>query len=498
MQKIKEELLIIKRIKRIFKEDLPKIKHGKLEYYDWDNVIGQSIRFQYGELFDSVIILDSFKVENNRKVKISYKNIIKDMAVGDFLSGAIGKLVGTYSGDFYYNIGDKIIDDKRSLIITDQVFKERIGSKGYKENIKHYKYTCNKCGWTEGNIEEYDLKEGRGCSCCSGDTLVEGINDIPTTAPWMIPYFKGGYDEAKLYSRRSMKRVVPICPDCGRIKSKSMTVDKIFSKHSIGCSCGDKTSYVEKFMFSVLEQLRIDFVYQADISVLNWCKAYKYDFAILNQQCIIETHGAQHYEDGFEKMGRRRLKDEQENDRQKEQLAKDNKFINYIIVNSRNATLEWMKTNIMNSNLPKLLNFDEFDIDWLRCHEFACKNIIKEVCTYKKNYPELSTVEIGRVFKISANTIGNYLKKGNLLNWCHYNVEEEKIKRSFKAGSLAKARAKNITIFKDGINLGTFNSARELSIQSENLFGKKLHASSILKVCNGKLKSHNGFTFNFI
>lgn len=38
------------------------------------------------------------------------------------------------------------------------------------------------------------------------------VNDIPTTSPWMIPYFQGGEEEAKKYKNQSHQKITPICP----------------------------------------------------------------------------------------------------------------------------------------------------------------------------------------------------------------------------------------------------------------------------------------------
>lgn len=107
------------------------------------------------------------------------------------------------------DINTKIVDYKRNLTIIDIEYKSNIYNiKGRKKSMreKYYKYKCNICGWDNGLIRASDLNKGAGCSCCAGKTVVEGINDIPTVAPYMVKYFQGGYDEAKLYSIGSKKK----------------------------------------------------------------------------------------------------------------------------------------------------------------------------------------------------------------------------------------------------------------------------------------------------
>jgi hypothetical protein len=78
----------------------------------------------------------------------------------------------------------------------------------------------------------------------------------------MIKYFQGGYDEAKLYTVGSHKEFYPICPDCNRVKNKPMMIKTLYRTNSIGCICSDKLSYPEKFIFELLKQLDIDYIYQ--------------------------------------------------------------------------------------------------------------------------------------------------------------------------------------------------------------------------------------------
>lgn len=70
----------------------------------------------------------------------------------------------------------------------------------------------------EWNPIAAELLRGRGCSVCSRKKWVQGYTDIPSVAPWMVDYFQGGYDEAKMYTVSSTQKIKPMCPICGRIK----------------------------------------------------------------------------------------------------------------------------------------------------------------------------------------------------------------------------------------------------------------------------------------
>jgi hypothetical protein len=77
---------------------------------------------------------------------------------------------------------------------------------------------------------------------------VKGINDIKTTAPWMVKYFYNE-KEAEAYTKSSRNKIKIKCPDCGRTKDNKVSISSIYYKKSISCICSDKTSYPEKFIF---------------------------------------------------------------------------------------------------------------------------------------------------------------------------------------------------------------------------------------------------------
>ena len=407
-----------------------------------------------------------------------------------------------------YEIGQKIADEGKDLLIIDRKIEKIKRNDGSIENKKFYKYKCLKCGFDCGRhysknkkkiLEEYWIAEGnlkklKQCSCCSSPSklIVEGINDITTTDPWMIPYI--GLEVAKTHSRGSREKIYPFCPDCGR-KIKKTPIKELIRLKGIKCFCNDSVSYPEKFIFKILEDLKINFKTQLGEKDYLWCKNYKYDFYFeLNEEkYIIETHGSQHYlNSGFWKMGGRTLEEEQENDKKKKELALQSgiKEENYIIIDCRKSEKDWIKENILKSGLNDL--FDLSVIDWDKCEEFALSNLIKIACNYKKNNPELTTAQIGKIMNLSRDTICIYLKKGSQLGWCNYNPKEEKRKAHSKNGL---SKGKKVEVFKDGYSLGIFPSCSELSRQSEKLFGVKLVQTTITKSYLDKEKLYKGFIF---
>jgi len=232
--------------------------------------------------------------------------------------------------------------------------------------------------------------------------------------------------DAYKYSYGSREKILMKCPNCGH--EKKMSLNTLINS-GFGCKkCGDGVSFCEKFMFNLLEQLlNKDFQTQLSKTTFKWCLKFKYDFYINKINTIIETHGIQHYEGGFDKIKSTKhiktLEEEQNNDEKKENLAIKNGIDNYIILDCRYSELNWIKNSILNSELPILLNFKEEDIDWLKCHEYACNSLVKEVCNLWNNGIK-STKEIGELLKKGNTAIVKYLKQGAILGWCDYDPKQ--------------------------------------------------------------------------
>jgi len=216
------------------------------------------------------------------------------------------------------------------------------------------------------------------------------------------------------------------CLDCGNIFKRNWCN---IQQGEISCSnCSDGISYPNKFIMSLFNQLNEEYIpeYSPDWayiehnnSKLNGVKIY--DFNLINKNEIWEVHGLQHYEEhNWSKYGGRTLKEEQENDRIKKELAEKNGF-KYIVVDARYSELEYIKNSIL--NLPEIHKYDLSLIDWLKCHEFAMNSLVKEVCNLWCDGIK-NTLEISKIIKLGRTTIIKYLKQGAKLDWCNYNSKE--------------------------------------------------------------------------
>jgi len=491
-------------MKKVFLDDLPRkegvgVNKGK-QVIDWINSIDKVVYFTY---FD---ISGEFKIVNydGKYLYIKYldKEIYK-IITSSLVKCQLGGILELITKNYKIDIETIFKDDNRDITIIDRKIEQ------YKDNInlKFYKYKCNICNcalW----IEESNLLKGVGCGCCNSKQIILGINTIFDKAKWMIPYI--GEENAKIYAPNSNKNITMICPDCGFIKNTSP--NHLFT-YGFSCKiCSDKISYPERFMISLLKELKIDFIPQLNKTTFKWCNNYKYDFYVDNidnkgNSAIIECHGMQHYEETTRK-GARTLKEEQENDKNKEKLAKENGIKYYFVIDCRYSNIEFIKKSILDNKIMYFLENKMNNIDWNIIEGFARKSIVKLICELKRDNPNFTTTDIAKIIGLERHTVREYLKQGTKIwDWINYNPKEERRKIASKIGKITgqnlgktygKLASKKVEIFKNDISLGIFDSCTELSRQSENLFGIKLTSSKISEVCRNVLPHHKGYVFKYI
>lgn len=164
-------------MQKVFLDSIPK----KGRSFDWINSVGCIVPFVYKDILGEVKIVEY--VKNKRMLVIEYNGKVfydKPIAIGSFAKCMIGYYLGAITHNFKVEIGTIFKDKKRDMIILEREYQNR-----GKKRLKYYKYHCNVCTY-ENHIEESSLLKGSGCTLCSGKDVVEGINDIATTDPWMI------------------------------------------------------------------------------------------------------------------------------------------------------------------------------------------------------------------------------------------------------------------------------------------------------------------------
>ncbi len=430
-------------MRKVFLKELPKRENGRII---WDSCVGIAIPFIYDEVEGNITITE----HKDCKVRILYNGCQKWIRSHALKMGYIGDFVGAthkYQDVLWrYSVGEIIKDEKRDITILKRVLSKKKFEDGREHNIKKYIYKCNKCGYINDNavLESNLYNHKHGCPSCANNTLIIGKNDIATTSPWMLKYLVNKAD-AHTHTSQTNKKINVKCPYCGR--TKAISPSDLFKRKGIGCICEDGHSYPEKFFYNLLEQLNIDFIWQFSNKNRGWCRNYKYDFYIPSIDCIVETHGAQHYIGGFgnKEQKKENLKKEQQNDFEKYDNAIKN-VQNYVVINCSISNATYITENILHSNFAKLI--DMSNVDFKACDEFATRNFIKNVCDYVKNNPEVSISQLAEQFRVARTTITKYLKTGEQNGWCHYNAQQMKEKglnsRREEIASEAKRRKEKV------------------------------------------------------
>lgn len=388
---------------------VPTKKNDTRIIYDWNKAIGLKIPFEYDGLKDFFEIIN---YESRDKVYIKY-NDKTNMLYGKYIrKGKIAKIFDEKI-DWKYHIGENIQYNKKgyetNITITAKYYSKDNPDfkKGYERNYKWYQYKCNVCGYdcTMDNfwINEIDLKDGKGCSCCAGTKVIKGINDISTTAPDLMVYLvdkEFGYTHTKTTNKSTLMK----CPTCGY--KKNMQFHKLYYQNFACPHCSDGFSYPERFMMAVLKMSNINYKYQLTKKDFDWCGKYRYDFYLPDYNWIIETHGRQHYEDGWYKVSY-----QQKIDKIKKDLALANGIDNYIELNCSESTKEYIKNSIDNSDLINIINKE---INYDAVNVLAEKSLFREVCLYYNTYKPTYN-QIYSKFDIEPKYIYHYIKEGKEL-----------------------------------------------------------------------------------
>lgn len=457
----------------------------KGNHINWEKSIGYKIPFKYMEV-EGYIIIESLLSKS--KVKISYDGNCIEIFKHNISKCKFGGLLKKSRLQFMYEIGDVVkFKNGEELEIIGSEIRERNDINNYTIKDKYYKCKCLKCNGEFWKIECF-VGKSTNCPVCGrvASVVCTGINDIYTTDKWMVKYFID-VEDTKIYSHGSTKEFIFKCPHCNRLSNKTVKICTLYTKKYLPCSCFDGKSYPEKFLISVLDQLKINYIHQFSSKDMKWCGKYRYDFFLIDYNCIIETNGEQHYKDGYFKKY-----EEQKNiDIAKINLAKDNNINLYIRLDCQKSDMEFIKQSILNSELSTI--FDIKNIDWLQCEKYAVSNRVKEVCGfYEINKEEMMMYEIVDYFKISKETLLTYLKKGNVLGWCNYDPCNSRYVKNGKKFT----KGKMVEVIETG---DVFKSVVELSSKSKEIYGVEFSEASIYKICSEKLKyKHKGFTFRYI
>ena len=350
-----------------------------------------------------------------------------------------------------------------------------------------YLCKCDKCG-SEFERFHNQILRGIGCGVCAGRVVAKGINDIPTTAPWMVKYFPGGAEEASNYTRSCSRMFTPICPFCGRLSDQQTSPNRIEHIDGISCICKDGITLPNKIIRNLMEQaldLGMISSYEKEYKVYDE-KGHlrKFDmmfYDVDNNQYLIEMDGGRHpyiqqkhSKKHFLFVSAKSALADMMKDNIAEKLS-----VHFIRIDCYKSDIDYKKNNLYQSELSSILDLNR--IDWITMEDVCYRSIIEDSCAYKKEHPNAFTSEVCDMFGISATTLRKYWTIGNRLGLCEYNPRIE----FDRSNRLPKISKNTIDIYVENLDTGenwSFASRAQFCESSEEIFdGDKITRSMIDK-----------------
>lgn len=181
--------------------------------------------------------------------------------------------------------------------------------------------------------------------------------------------------------------------------------------------CGIRSTWIERFIFSIFIQAKIDFEVQKEFE---WLTNRWYDVYLPEYNTIVEINGIQHYEP-IQNPNREQKTAEQQyiecvkSDKLKYDAAIKN-GLSYYIIDARNQNELY---NIAKSTLT-FIDFSK--VSSFECEKFAANNMVKKYCNLWNT--GFTIDEISKKLDCSIQVVQSNLRHGAKYNLCNYNKKE--------------------------------------------------------------------------
>lgn len=178
--------------------------------------------------------------------------------------------------------------------------------------------------------------------------------------------------------------------------------------------CGIRSSWTERFIFSIFIQAGIEFEVQKEF---NWLQNRWYDIYLPKYNAIVEINGAQHYEsinlpDREQRSAEIIHKEcvEADNIKQKSALLNN---MSYYIIDARD------QDNLFETAKQTLTFIDFSNISEFECGKFAIQNVVLKYCDlWNQGY---LLEEISNKLDCSIQVVQSRLRQGNFYKLCNYD-----------------------------------------------------------------------------
>lgn len=342
-----------------------------------------------------------------------------------------------------------------------------------------FKCTKKTCGHEWHARPNNILTKHQGCPVCAGKKLIRDVNSAAVLRPDLIKYFVNPEDA---YNVRpgSHKEVLLKCPECG--SQKKMRMDRLYIQGFSCTECSDHISYPNRFIRSIMNQLRPELECLEYEWSDKWTNRRLYDayFEYHGDKYVIEMQGLQHYmQTGWEEY--KSLEEVRSIDCEKLNIAMQHD-ITPIIIDARESDFDFIFSNVENSLLGKL--FDLSVIDKHKSMIDITSSFIKQVCEKYKNDKAGVIKELSNEFNLSEATITKYLKIGSKIGWCDY-----------VPGTLNTTQVQVLNL--KGDVLFCFDSIAACVRELGKIYNINFDSALISRACQ-KGYTHHGFYFKYI
>jgi predicted RNA-binding Zn-ribbon protein involved in translation (DUF1610 family) len=370
----------------------------------------------------------------------------------------------------------------RKLTNEEFIGKLRVANGGvialdaYQGSRAKIHFQCLECGHIWNAFAE-SVMQGYGCPVCGRRKLHIGENDLWTTRPDVAKLLAKAED-GYAYTCNANIKVDFVCPICGKLQQKFISN---VTRQGFACSfCSDGISFANKMIFSIINQLHVDYM-EPEWSP-KWANKYRYDmyFEYNNLNYIVEMdggvgHGNLQYNSktpDVDGMARDAIKDE---------LARQHN-IHLIRIDCyyHEDRFEYIKNNIIQSELSSI--FDLSIVNWNKCLEYCTTSLIKEAADlYNKN---MLLKDIAKTLCRHCTTISRWLKQASIIGLCDYHVSSV-YQRCKEISKVAGKPVEQYT--KSGVFIRKYDT---ITAAAECVCGSQ---SNISACCNGKKGSAYGF-----
>lgn len=262
---------------------------------------------------------------------------------------------------------------------------------------------CKICGYNWSAVAS-SLLRGNGCPCCAKKRVQEFHTCTHEEFVEKLSMINPHIEVIDTYVNNSTKIRIK-CKSCGHIEY--MTPSKLLSRIYNCKACSDKISFPNRFMTSLLDELHINYIPE---KVFDWSNNKRYDFYIPDYNMIIEMHGEQHYtKDMFDKT----TKERQEIDNYKQNLAYKNDIKNYLVIDSRISSFDYIWDNTIQYEFfkEKMSIIDKQKL-LIKC---VTTNRILELASYY-NKGITKNVELRKIMGVSKEAVIRYVRKAKQCN----------------------------------------------------------------------------------